>query len=64
MSLVREAEVESFIAALKKSYYSKRITEGLVSEAGMSQVLFASPPSIGAAVLKLQLVSAPALVAA
>jgi galactokinase len=53
VSLVREGEVDAFIAALKRSFYASRLADGTIGETDLADALFASPPSMGAAVLKL-----------
>jgi N-acetylgalactosamine kinase len=53
VSLVRESQVGAFIAAVKQSFYSSRLADGTIAEADLPDTLFASPPSMGAAVLKI-----------
>ncbi|KAL6751192.1 galactose kinase [Haematococcus lacustris] len=53
VSLVKESDVDAFMAAVRERYYASRIASGVVSEADMDKMFFASKPSSGAAVLKL-----------
>jgi N-acetylgalactosamine kinase len=53
VSLVRESQVDAFITAVKQSFYSRRLADGTIAEADMPDTLFASPPSMGAAVLRI-----------
>ena len=46
-------DVEPFVAALRRRYYSKRLESGAVLEKDMPQVVFASHPAPGAALFKL-----------
>ncbi|GBF90169.1 galactokinase [Raphidocelis subcapitata] len=55
VSLVRHGDVGPFMAALRENYYSPLLASGRVTEGGMGEVLFASPPSSGAAVLRIKL---------
>lgn len=64
VSLVHEAAVPEFLAALKDKFYNKRIQHGIIQESELPQYLFASRPASGAAVLKLQLPREPAETAA
>ncbi|KAG0567930.1 hypothetical protein KC19_7G173000 [Ceratodon purpureus] len=53
VSLVKEEEVQSFISALKESYYQPLVTKGKIKEEDLDLYVFASKPAAGAAVLKL-----------
>lgn len=58
VSLVREGDAAGFMAALREQYYAPLLKSGAVDEAGMAEVLFSSPPSSGAAVLRIKLAPA------
>lgn len=55
VSLVREADAAPFMAALREQYYKPLLASGAVTDAEMGDVLFSSPPSSGAAVLRVKL---------
>uniref|UniRef100_A0A7S0WQ04 Galactokinase n=1 Tax=Chlamydomonas leiostraca TaxID=1034604 RepID=A0A7S0WQ04_9CHLO len=51
VSLVHESQVESFLASVKGAYYTTRLASGVAKEEDMENILFASKPSAGAAIL-------------
>lgn len=53
--LVREPDAGPFLAALREQYFGPLLKAGRVTEGEMGDVLFASPPSSGAAVLRVKL---------
>ncbi|KAG0559692.1 hypothetical protein KC19_10G123600 [Ceratodon purpureus] len=53
VALVKEEEVDSFISALKESYFQPLVKKGKIKEEDLDLYVFASKPSAGAAVLKL-----------
>ncbi|KAI8476482.1 MAG: ribosomal protein S5 domain 2-type protein [Monoraphidium minutum] len=55
VSLVRREDAAPFMAALREQYYGPLLKGGRVAEGEMGEVLFSSPPSSGAAVLRIQL---------
>eukprot|EP00887_Chlorella_sp_A99_P000781 scaffold5.g781.t1 len=55
VSLVRTGEVEGFIRKVTEGYYRGLIEAGRITEADLPDVIFASRPSSGGAVLRLQL---------
>ncbi|KAK9826693.1 hypothetical protein WJX74_010258 [Apatococcus lobatus] len=54
VSLVREGAVEAFIRAVKDQYFKQCISEGKVAAANLDEVIFASRPASGGAILKLK----------
>jgi N-acetylgalactosamine kinase len=60
VALVREAEAPAFLEAMRKRFYDKRISKGLVKKEELGTYLFATRPSSGAAVLRLDLFSSTA----
>lgn len=55
VSLVRREQVVPFMQQLRAEYFGALLKEGRVGEEEMADVLFSSPPSSGAAVLRIQL---------
>jgi hypothetical protein len=55
VSLVREQEVEGFMASVRSSFYATRLASGVATEGDMTNVFFATKPSSGAAMLRLPL---------
>jgi len=53
--LVRQAEVPSFLAALKAGYFDRRVADGTLREDELDGALFATQPGAGAAPLRLTL---------
>lgn len=53
VALVKEEEVDSFISALKETYYKPLLERGKIKEEDLDLYVFASKPSAGAAVLKI-----------
>lgn len=55
VSLVQGDQVGPFLQALRERYFDPLISKGVVTAEQMKEVLFASPPSSGAAVLRIKL---------
>jgi N-acetylgalactosamine kinase len=60
VALVRESEVESFLATMRARFYDKRVSKGLVKKEELGKFLFASRPAAGAAVVRLAAAAVPA----
>ncbi|XAR56975.1 Galactokinase [Bertholletia excelsa] len=54
VSLVKESIVPEFILNLKEQFYQSRINKGVINKNDLGLYVFASKPSSGAAILKLQ----------
>lgn len=57
VALVREADAPAFLEAMRTRFYDKRVSKGLVKKEELGACLFATRPSSGAAVLRLDLFS-------
>ena len=55
VSLVKDEYVGGFIDKLRATYFAKRIKEGILKESNFEQACFASKPSAGGAMMKLNL---------
>ena len=55
MSLIKQADAAQFITALKSNYFDKCIKDGKVKGDQLEEVIFASKPASGGAIIKLQL---------
>ena len=55
VSLVKQADAAAFITAVKSSYFDKCIQDGKVKGDQLEDVIFASKPASGGAILKLSL---------
>jgi N-acetylgalactosamine kinase len=53
VSLVHDADVERFISTLKIQYFTSRVDEGRVTADRLNEVVFASKPASGGALLRL-----------
>lgn len=53
VSLVKQADAAQFITAIKSSYFDKCIQEGKVKGDQLEEVIFASKPASGGAIIKL-----------
>jgi N-acetylgalactosamine kinase len=53
VALVKEEAAPQFLEAMRTSFYAPRVAQGVVRQADLGTVLFASKPSSGAAVLRL-----------
>ena len=51
--LVQEADVAAFLAAMKADFFDARVAKGLITQEGLTDALFATKPSAGAAILEL-----------
>lgn len=55
VSLVHEKDVLPFMAALRDQYFTPLVAKGAITEAQLPGILFSSPPSSGAAILRIKL---------
>ena len=55
MSLIKQADAAQFITAIKANYFEKCIEEGKVKSDQLEDVIFASKPASGGAIIKLQI---------
>lgn len=55
MSLIKQADAAQFITAIKSNYFEKCIKEGKVKSDQLEEVIFASKPASGGAIIKLQM---------
>ena len=55
MSLVKQADAAQFITAIKSNYFEKCIKQGKVKSDQLKDVIFASKPASGGAIIKLQM---------
>lgn len=60
VSLLREDQVPAFLAAVRGSYYAPLLAAGRLSEDELTETLFASRPSAGAALVDTKAVPVPA----
>jgi galactokinase len=58
VALVREADCESFLQAMRAAFYDKRVSKGVVKKEELGRYLFASRPAAGAAVVRLPVAAA------
>lgn len=59
VSLVREDDAPKFIASVREKYFMPLVSKGVVKEEELSECLFASKPSSGAAIMKIKLADEP-----
>jgi N-acetylgalactosamine kinase len=55
VSLVQEEHVPAFLAELRDKYYGPLLASGRATDESMSETLFATRPSAGAAIMRLKL---------
>ena len=55
VSLIKQADAAQFITAIKSNYFEKCIKEGKVKSDQLEEVIFASKPASGGAIVKLQM---------
>lgn len=55
VSLIKQADAAHFITAIKSNYFEKCIKEGKVKSDQLEEVIFASKPASGGAIIKLQM---------
>eukprot|EP00884_Botryococcus_braunii_P009664 jgi/Botrbrau1/1869/Bobra.146_1s0056.1 len=53
VSLVHDADVDNFISALRTKYFGPKVDQGVITSDGLPEVVFASKPSSGGAVIRL-----------
>lgn len=53
VSLLPDADVDAFITALRSKYFASRVEQGVISADRLPEVVFASKPSSGGALLRL-----------
>lgn len=54
VSLIKQSDAAQFITAIKSNYFEKCIKEGKVKSDQLEDVIFASKPASGGAIIKLQ----------
>lgn len=55
VSLIKQADAAQFITAIKSNYFDKCIKEGKVKGDQLEEVIFASKPASGGAIIRLQI---------
>ncbi|KAL0042031.1 hypothetical protein WJX77_001255 [Trebouxia sp. C0004] len=55
VSLIKQADAAHFITAIKSNYFEKCIKDGKVKSDQLEEVIFASKPASGGAIIKLQM---------
>ena len=55
VSLIKQADAAQFITAIKSNYFEKCIRNGKVKSDQLEEVIFASKPASGGAIIKVQM---------
>lgn len=55
VSLIKQADAAQFITAIKSNYFEKCIRDGKVKSDQLEEVIFASKPASGGAIIKVQM---------